>query len=279
MRLDAAPSSSAAQSARHEHPFDWAEADIAAILGRLQIEQETGVLGQHRSLEPVFSPDEVAQMTPAVHAAFQQAQPNEWVSFAFFTPSGTNLIVTSGGLYFKAGRLHVVLANYREKLHQHAVDIDLVRKNPLRSARGVNGRLKFDPVQLVTGTGSNWAGHANEPALEIVLDYKGLQDATVRPTPTAPALVAGEAVSPGITSAGRDAVDKRSLEVRSASSGKVAGQELQDLKATIQRLEARVDVLTRQLQEQDALLLKLRSDLDALRALKQRKTQTLPPSR
>src|SRR5678815_4781950 len=145
VRLDAAPSPDTIHTSQYDHPQGWAEPDIAAILGRLQLEQATGILGKHRSVEPVFSSDEVAQLTPSVQAAFGQAETNEWVSFALFQPSGTNVIITSGGLFFKDRQLHIVLANCREKIHQYAEDIELVRKNPLRSVRGLNGRLTFDP--------------------------------------------------------------------------------------------------------------------------------------
>ena len=115
------------RESQYDHPVEWAEPDIAAILGRLLLQQETGILGQHRSLEPVWSSDEVAQLTPALHTAFRQAQTREWVSFAFLQPSGTNLVVTSGGFFFKDRQMHVVLANYREIIHEYAVDIELVQ--------------------------------------------------------------------------------------------------------------------------------------------------------
>jgi hypothetical protein len=69
VRLDAERNPDPARPG-YEHPLVWAEPDIAAILGQLLLQRETGLLGQHRSLEPVFSTDELKQLTPALHAAF-----------------------------------------------------------------------------------------------------------------------------------------------------------------------------------------------------------------
>ena len=279
VRLDASPDPDQVKPAQYDHPLDWAESDIAAVLGRLLVQQETGILGRHRSLEPLFSSDEVAELTTAFHAAFRQAKRQEWVSFAVLQPSGTNLIVTSGGLFFKDGHLHVVLANYRERIHQYAVDINLVRKNPLRSVRGVNGRLTFNPAQFVTETTTNWAGHSNEPASEIALDHRGVQTYVMQPTQSATTRTAeGTAVSGPPTSL-RDTPVIGTPGVLAAPPGSESVQVLRDLSAQVRKLESQIEVLTRHIQEQDALLLKLRKDVDTLRAARNSKGLNQPPSR
>jgi hypothetical protein len=276
VRLDASPDPDTLSLSQYDHPLDWAEPDIAAILGRLLLQQETGILGQHRSLEPVFSSDEVAQLTPTLHAAFRQAHTHEWVSFAFLEPSGTNLVVTSGGLFFRDRHLHVVLANYREKIHQYAVDIDLVRKNPLRSVRGVNGRLTFDPVQFITETTTNWSGHSNDPASEIALDHRGIETYVLQLTQSA-TTHAATATKSGLATSPRDPPTMRTSQVLSAPLAN-SEEKRHDLSAEVRKLEAQIEVLTRRIQEQDALLLKLRKDVEKLRSAQKSKASRQPPS-
>ena len=142
------------------------------ILSRLMVQPEMGLLDRERPPVPVFTAEEISRMTPILHSGFQQAQPAEWVSFAFLYPKGMNMDVTSGAFFIANRRLHVVLANTREVVHQFATDLMLMRKYPMRSIRGVHGHLTFDPARFIVETASNWSGGSNNSASELVLDYR-----------------------------------------------------------------------------------------------------------
>ena len=164
----------------------------------------------------------------------------------------------------------MVLANIRERLHQYAVDIDLVRKNPLRSVRELMGRLMFEPQNLVIATRANWVGHSNNPASEIVIEHRGLPSSSAKLVPGDAKPILEEAADLASSSSQRLFPSVTRPEVLSASSGPEFGQILQSLSAQILKLEAQVEVLTRRMQEQDLLLHKLESKIDRLRGSKQR---------
>ena len=279
VRLDASTESDKLQESLYDHPVEWAEPDIAAILERLLLQQETGILGQHRSREPVLSSDEVAQLTPALHTAFSQVRTREWVSFAFLQPSGTNLVVISGGFFFKKRQLHVVLANYREIIHEYAVDIELVRKNPFRSLRGLNGHLRFDPAQFVTDTTTNWSGHSDVPASEIALDYRGVHDYVTQLTPSATPRAAAAPTGPGLTPSPREtSAITTPPQAISPLSANGTVLEPRDLSVQVRKLETQIEVLTQRAQKQDSLLLKLSKELETLRSTKNNEAQSPSPS-
>ena len=75
-------------------------------------------------------------MTPTLRTAFQQAQGSEWMSFVFLYPTGTNLRSHPEPFFIPNRRLHVVIANDREVINQFSTEIELLRKNPVRSIRG-----------------------------------------------------------------------------------------------------------------------------------------------
>jgi hypothetical protein len=250
--LDKHQESEQFKALQYDHPAEWNEPELAAILSRLLVQPEMGLLDRKRPPVPVFAAEDISRMTPILRTAFQQAQGSEWISFAFLYPAGTNLEVTSGAFFIENRRLHVVMANAREVINQFATDIGLVRKNPMRSLRGLHGHLTFDPARFIVETTSNWLGGSNHSASELVLDYREIHTLT---TPfSSPATAPIAAASTGTASAERG-----------------LAQGTPDPTAQVRKLEAQVETLTRRLNEQESVLLQLRKDIDAIRSARTRK--------
>ena len=274
VRLDTYQEPEKSRALQHDHPAEWNESELATILSRLLVQPEMGLLDRKRPPVPVFSAEEIARIAPILRAAFQQAQASEWVSFMFSYPTGTNLEVTSGAFFITNRRLHVVIANAREIVDQVATDIELVRKNPMRSIRGVHGHLTFDPARFIVETTANWSGGANNSASELVVDYREIHMVTaplVAPmtTPssgTGPSQVAREEPATGLASLhGRTAAEKDLV------------RENRELMTQVRRLEAQVETLNQRLKEQDTVLLQLRKDIDAIRSTHPRKDSRPSP--
>lgn len=270
VRLDSYQEPEKARALQYDHPVEWNESDLAAILSRLLVQPEMGLLDRKRPPVPVFSAEEIARLTPSLRAAFQQVQASEWVSFMFSYPTGTNLEVTSGAFFVTNRRLHVVLANTREVVHQFGTDVGLVRKNPLRSIQGLHGHLTFDPARFIAETTSNWSGGSNASAGELVLDYREIHTLTMPLFPPTAAI----SNSPGPSRASQEGS-------ATVSGGVVAESDLvrenRDLQTQVRSLETQIDTLNRHLKEQESVLLKLRKDIDAIRSTQTRKDSRPSP--
>ncbi|WP_173050177.1 hypothetical protein [Nitrospira sp. KM1] len=257
------PSESAALSA-YNHPFEWTEPEMTAILTRLLLERETGILHQRRDVEPIFSEDEVSILAPVLRTAFTQATPAERVSFALLIPSDTKLAVTSGALYVKDRRLHIILANSRERLDPFAADIELVRKNPLRPVRQISGRLTFDPPEVVIENKQNWAGHGDEPASEVMLNNQDIQELVKDLMPAA------------TENAATPEADLLPLSASSQDGGNLGPS---DPGEQIRQLRSQIESLTRQVRDQEGQLLQLKRDVETLRGQKKNKAPGPPAPR
>ena len=272
VQLDTYQESEKSKALQYDHPAEWNEAELATILSRLLVQPEMGLLDRKRPPVPVFTAEEVSRMTPILRTAFQQAQGSEWMSFAFLYPTGTNLEVTSGAIFIANRRLHVVIANAREVVHQFATDIGLVRKNPMRSIWGVHGHLTFDPARFIVETASNWSGGSNNSASELVLDYREIHTMT---TPfsslaTVPMTVASTGSDASQASREGSTTGPTSLNGGAAVERDLA-RENQDLHAQVRKFETQIEALTRRLTEQESVLLQLRKDIDVVRSTKTRK--------
>ncbi len=133
VRLDTYQESEKSQKLQYDHPAEWNELELATILSRLLVQPGMGLLDPKRPPVPVFTAKEISRMTPILRTAFQQAQGSEWMSFCVLVSHGHKPEVTSGAFFIANRRLHVVIANDREVINQFATDIELVRKNPMRS--------------------------------------------------------------------------------------------------------------------------------------------------
>jgi len=194
IRLDTYVDAKAAADLSYDHPADWSESELTTILSRLLVQERVGLLDQKPFPRAVFSSSEIRQLVPGLQKAFQMAKPSEWVAFYSMPPAGTIQEFTSGGLFLKGSRLHVVVANYHEKTLSGPDVPEAIRVSPMRPLGGRGFTVSFDPARYVSATKSNWmGGSSTTPASESILDYQAfLADAR----PPVPASVATAPVAP-----------------------------------------------------------------------------------
>ena len=263
VRLDSFQEPEKSRALQYDHPAEWNDPELVTILSRLLVQPDMGLFDPKRPATPVFSAEEIIRLAPVLRTAFHEVQASEWVSFMFAYPTGTNLEITSGAFFITNRRLHVVLANTREVVQQSAMDVGLVRENPMRSIHGLRGHLTFDPARFIVETTSNWSGSSHVSAGELVLDYREIHTWTtplVSPTPAV-------SISPGPSRASHESAT-------TANNGVLAGrdfvQENHQLQTEVEGLKTQVDILNRRLNEQESVLLQLRKDLDAARSTQTR---------
>jgi hypothetical protein len=175
--LARAPDGSSDTEPRHDHPVEWSHADLQAILKRLVIQEKGGLMDSSGPPRAVFSPEDLTTLIPALQDTFNIARPRDWIVFAVWGASEhtQGLEVTSGGMYLQDQRLHIMLANHRERVSSEEDGIQAIHKNPLRALRDVNGRLMFYPTSYVIASGNNWfIGGFESPVSELILDYQAL---------------------------------------------------------------------------------------------------------
>lgn len=172
IRLDTFSDAQAARELRYTHPADWPEGDLRAILSRLSVQDRSGLLEEKPSPRPVFSSDEVKQLAPGLAKGLNMAGSSEWIAFGLTRSERGAQEITSGGVFLRENRLHVIIANHREPVPGNQEAIEKVRANPLHTLGGKSRTLTFDPARFVTATQSNWMGGSSvAPASELVLDY------------------------------------------------------------------------------------------------------------
>ena len=241
VRLQTYAQAGKAGDVQHNHPASWSESDLKAILSGLYLTEQVGLLDQKPLPRPIFSPEDIARLAPAVQEAFRLAQPNEWVTFFLTHQAGQGEEVTSGALYVDGQQLHVIVANDREVMPV-GEEARTLKTNPLRALK-VRGRtLTFDPAAYVLFSRNSWmSGYDNAAASEVILDHRKFL-ASLKPAPVVPVKPAG--------------VAQPSPQAASAPA-------TEDLKATVQQLQGEIEQLERRLAEQDAELSKLKSGLGA----------------
>lgn len=99
VRLQTYAQADKAGEVRYDHPAQWSEQDLSAVLSRLYLIERVGMLDKQPQPRPVFSPEDIGQLTPVVREAFRLAKPHEWVTFYMARPAGQGEEVTSGALY------------------------------------------------------------------------------------------------------------------------------------------------------------------------------------
>jgi hypothetical protein len=156
--------------------MEWSDADLRTILTRLLIQGRGGIMDPYRQPRVVFSADDILHLTPALRETFKVARPSDWVVFALWGSSQESqaLEVTSGGMFLQGERLHIILANHRERVSSEQDGIIGIRHNPFRSLRDIKkGKLMFDPARHMIESRDNWiAGGSGSPASELILDFK-----------------------------------------------------------------------------------------------------------
>lgn len=159
-----------AAAVRHDHPVTWTEAELRAILGRLLLQEQGGLMDSTKPPRAVFSADELLRLLPALQQAFEAARPSDWVVFALSDRAASSTsTITSGALAVEQRQLHIILANHREAV---SIGLDELRRNPVRPVRSLRGGLTFDPPLYIVKTQANWlGGTSGAAASELVLDH------------------------------------------------------------------------------------------------------------
>jgi hypothetical protein len=252
IRLDTFADTRTAGDLRYDHPADWSEAELTTILSRLLVRERVGLLDQQPSPQPLFSSNEIRQLVPGLQRAFVMAKPSEWVAFYSTLPAGDLQEFTSGGLFLKGNRLHVVVANHREQAPSGREGLDAIRAIPLRPLGGRGFTVSFDPARYVSATKSNWmGGSSTTPASELILDYQAfLADAL----PPAPAPVATAPVASAPAMKAPPVVPQAGPTDESATS----------LKDRMTSLQNEVERLRRRVEEQDDEIAHLKTRLTEL---------------
>jgi len=223
-----------AAEVRHDHPVDWSEADLQAILKRLVIQDGSGLLDSSSPRQTVFSPEDLLTLVPALQKTFKLASPSDWIVFAVWGSSGTSqaLEVTSGGMYLQDQRLHIILANHRERVSSEQEGIQAIHNNPFRTMKDVKKRLMFYPTSYVIESRNNWiAGGFDSSVSELILDYRSLLATKTPDTPTR----TKEVIASDIPKT--DATRARSTD---ADVG-VLKEEITNLKEELSRLQQQIN--------------------------------------
>lgn len=280
IRLDTFADAGAVADLRFDHPAQLSEAELTAILSRIQVQERVGLLEQKPFPRPLFSPNEIRQMAPSLLKNLRSARPTEWAVFYSALPGGTGQEVTSGGLFVQRNQLHVVVANHHERIPSGSNSLAAIRANPLSPWGGKGVTLSFDPPRFVAGAQATWlGGSAGAPASELVLDHSAFLAeapspaaapvAAVAATPPAPASIPQSAVilpptmplaAPPIAQPTTPQAIMPPAALRDAGSAAVMKEQVAGLQNEIERLRRRVDE-----QDEDIALLKTRLfELDAL---------------
>jgi len=228
----------------HDHPVEWSDADLQAVLSRLTLQERMGLLEEARPAQGVLEPDEVPRLSAGLREGLRAAQPAEWVVFALASPAGgapvstpggaQEATVTSGAVFLQERRLHVIIANHHAPIPPGPGGFDEVRANPLRPLTAVKGTLGFDPARYVVASRASWlGGSSGHSANELTVDHAAFLASARRQTP-------GTAAAPVV-------------------QGRPEDSEAATLRAQMKQLQEEVAQLKRQLAEQAEELARLKS--------------------
>lgn len=213
-----------------DHPAQIPTANLSPLLARVFIKKGHGLMDSSKPIQAVFSSEEINHLAPLLSQIFQLATPRELVVFALWGSSAPSqeLEVTSGGVFLEAKRLHILVANYRERVTSEQKGIIDIRDHPLRPLKEKTYPLIFSPPDLVVDAGSRWIGGGfHSPISELVLDYQGLVGAS----DSSPSL-SEDSARPRTPSSGES-----STSTSSEREVDVLKQEISDLKEEMSRLK------------------------------------------
>jgi hypothetical protein len=258
VRLDTFTDARASADLRFEHPAQFTEAELATILSRVQVQERAGMLERKPFPQPLFTGNEIRRMVPGLQRALRSAQPAEWVVFYSILPAGIMQEVTSGGLFIRGDRLHVVVANHHDRIPSGSDGLAAIRANPLSPWGGKGVTLSFDPVRFVSATQATWMGGSSAaPASELVLDHRTFLaeagDAAVSPVtapPVLPAPAPGAQIPVPLPQAAQAA--PQAAAVDPGDTG---------MKEQVTGLQAEVERLRRRVEEQDDEIAQLKTRL------------------
>jgi len=262
VRIDTFKEAGASADLRFDHPPQLSEAELAAVLSRVQVQQRTGMLEQKPFPQPLFSPGEIRQMMPSLQKALRAARPTEWAVFYSALPGGMGQEVTSGGVFVKGGLLHVMVANHHERIPSGSDSLAAIRANPLSPWGGKGVTLSFDPLRFVAGTQATWlGGSAAAPASELILNHPAFLAEALVPA-TAP--VAAAPVPQAMALSPQSAVTL-SPTMPQAAQRNVSSYDM--MREQVSGLQSEVERMRRRLEEQDEDMAQLKTRLFELDSL------------
>ncbi|WP_447972480.1 hypothetical protein [Nitrospira sp. Kam-Ns4a] len=222
IRLDGFRDPTQAARVQYDHPVEWSDATLAEVLERVR------VLGADEGAtpQPLLSFGELIQIAPGIREAFYRAKPSEWVVFAVIQSKATYQTLTSGGLFVKGGKLHLMIANHRARIPPGKPDaVDPIKAVPLRPVSATPARLTFDPPEFVAAEEGDWVkDDSGKPVGQLVVDYQGflashqpvaaIEPARPGPSPAAPAKEAPA------TAAGNPPTETKPMDPQAGKAGK-----------------------------------------------------------
>ena len=233
-------------SLHYAHPANWTEEELGAILSRLLLEDRVGLMDKPRPPRAVFSPEDIAFLSPAIRESFRLATPLEWIVFCLLRFNESGYVVTSGGMFLEKNNLHIVLANHQTSVRNDSEELSRVRVNPFYSIKGSGGSLTFESSRFVAGVQANWSGGNKSSASELILDHQSFLALLKRTAGSSTSPHAIGSTPPVITPA----------PVVSPNRGQMSPDA--DLQQAIRRLQDEVSQLKRKVEEQEAEIARLK---------------------
>lgn len=118
------------------HPFELDPEEWSEILAAIYVQKiKPGFLISEGKgpEEPAFTTEEIHYLSTTLPKAFVQAQPDEIIVYALSHSAASPLSeISTGGLFFKNDRLHVILANHRLPVSMPSIR-ELIWDHPLYS--------------------------------------------------------------------------------------------------------------------------------------------------
>jgi hypothetical protein len=165
----------------NSHPATLSRRQMLEALRGLRVrEHRSGPIRWVRGLadrEPAFREEEIELLAPRLLEGLALAVPQELVTFYVSHPvNATKREVTSGGMYVKDGRLHVIMSNHRINYEVPPAGLIYDRRYPLFSLAPLDVDLLFAAGDtVVPKEGGFWnAVLGDEHSGEIALDLSRL---------------------------------------------------------------------------------------------------------
>jgi hypothetical protein len=189
VRLESIPEGSS-QSPENifQHPLELSEEELALILQSIRIQKKLGFITLFKREKPTsaqaFTMEEAQGMAGPLSQALHQVQSNQRVTFLFAQARGRIFKgVTSGVLFVKDDRLHLILGRYRSASRPHEKDITLT--TPVLPSRVYTGfKLSAGPYQSIVDVDKSpiWK-EPTGPQHWVMVDYRELLENPPEPEP------------------------------------------------------------------------------------------------
>jgi hypothetical protein len=161
------------------HPARLTEDEMRTLIQSLRLRKSPGFFGWLRGEKPTwtrpFTEDEARFMAGPLSEALARAKPDERVAFMFTQRRGIlSTGITSGVLFVKGERLHVILGRYRSASRPSEKDI-LLSDEAIPSPPYTGFRLSAGPFQQLADLDRLpvWEEHLGQDHW-VMLDYQAL---------------------------------------------------------------------------------------------------------